>query len=334
MAKNKEVIAGVRNAVRNCMKVKAGERVVILGDNKTKDIVKLFKKEVESVTQEVVVFVLEDFGKRPLRELPEEISERMREADASFYMAHSASFDGGSELDSVIKPLKEIVYSCRGRHAHMPNLVSEIVEVGLNTDPVKVNEFTEKVYDFVREAKEIEVKTERGTSLRARFDKKFKWVKCSAIPEIWDNLPGAEVFTCPAKIDGVVVIDGVLGNKFSSYGLLDKNVLRVEIENGVVANVECSNEKLGKEFFEFISMDENASRVGEFAFGTNIFLKELIGRNLQDEKFPGFHLAFGDPIGKKTNASWSSKAHVDGVVKGCTIRVDGKVLMENGEYVI
>ena len=48
--------------------------------------------------------------------------------------------------------------------------------------------------------------------------------------------------------------------------------------------------------------DENSDRVGEFAIGTNIELKDVIGKILQDEKYPGIHIAFGNPYGAHTGA--------------------------------
>jgi aminopeptidase len=72
--------------------------------------------------------------------------------------------------------------------------------------------------------------------------------------------------------------------------------------------------------------------VGEFAIGTNTGLTDLIYNLLQDEKFPGIHIAFGSSLPGKTGAKWDSKAHVDGVIKNPTIHVDGETIMENGTF--
>jgi len=57
--------------------------------------------------------------------------------------------------------------------------------------------------------------------------------------------------------------------------------------------------------------DSNSDRVGEFAIGTNIDLKDVIGEILQDEKYPGVHIAFGNPYGAHTGAEWDSSTHID-----------------------
>jgi aminopeptidase len=51
--------------------------------------------------------------------------------------------------------------------------------------------------------------------------------------------------------------------------------------------------------------------VGEFAIGTNIGVRDVIGNILQDEKIPGVHIAFGNPYGAHTGADWYSATHID-----------------------
>ena len=77
---------------------------------------------------------------------------------------------------------------------------------------------------------------------------------------------------------------------------------------------------------------KGAGGVGEFAIGTNIAVTELSGNLLQDEKIPGIHVAFGNPIGYETGADWTSDVHVDVVPTGCNITVDGKIIMGNGIF--
>ena len=74
--------------------------------------------------------------------------------------------------------------------------------------------------------------------------------------------------------------------------------------------------------------------MGEFAIGTNTGLTELIYNLLQDEKFPGIHIAFGSPLPGKTGADWNSKAHVDGVIRNPSIYVDDEIIMENSKFLL
>ena len=64
------------------------------------------------------------------------------------------------------------------------------------------------------------------------------------------------------------------------------------------------NRALRDDFWAYTHTDENSDRVGEFAIGTNIGCTHVIGHILQDEKFPGVHIAFGNPYGAHTGADW------------------------------
>jgi leucyl aminopeptidase (aminopeptidase T) len=74
--------------------------------------------------------------------------------------------------------------------------------------------------------------------------------------------------------------------------------------------------------------------VGEFAIGTNIELKDVIGQILQDEKFPGVHIAFGNPYGAHTGAEWYSSTHIDVVGRRFDIWVDGEQIMRHGRFLL
>ncbi len=69
-----------------------------------------------------------------------------------------------------------------------------------------------------------------------------------------------------------------------------------------LTEVQSNNAELEDEFWRYTHTDENSDRVGEFAIGTNIGLKGVIGNILQDEKLPGIHMAFGNPYGAHTGA--------------------------------
>ena len=135
-----------------------------------------------------------------------------------------------------------------------------------------------------------------------------------------------------------MVVDGCFGDYFTEkYGDLKATPLRYKLKNSrcVKGSVECQNAELKKEFEQYtFNSDENSDRAGEFAIGTNIGLTELIGNLLQDEKFPGVHIALGGSYPEKTGAEWNSNAHNDGVLRSPTVVVDGKVIMKDGKFTI
>jgi len=222
----------------------------------------------------------------------------------------------------------------------MINFSEIMMSQGMAADYAVIQEVSAKVADVVKNAKTIHVTTPAGTDATFTFDTKYKWVVSDGniTAGHWSNLPDGEVFTAPVDAEGTVVVDGILGDYFTDkYGTLDKTPLKYELKGSrcVKGSVECSNQELKEDWEKYtFETDENSARVGEFAIGTNVALKELIGNLLQDEKFPGVHVALGDSYSNKTGSGWSSKAHLDGILIKPTVEVDGKLIMKDGEFQI
>ncbi len=96
----------------------------------------------------------------------------------------------------------------------------------------------------------------------------------------------------------------------------------------------CANHALEDEFWAYCHTDENSDRVGEFAIGTNIALRDVIGHILQDEKIPGVHIAFGNPYGDHTGAQWYSSTHIDVVGTKFDIWCDERQVMRDGTFLV
>jgi len=193
------------------------------------------------------------------------------------------------------------------------------------------------VIDTVREARTIRATTPAGTDITATMSPSYRWIKTSGLisREKWGNLPGGEVFTTPGSVTGTFVVDGVVGDWLCDrYGLLERTPLTLEIERSRLVSARSENRALRDDFWAYTHTDDQSDRVGEFAIGTNIELRHVIGHILQDEKFPGVHIAFGNPYGAHTGADWYSSTHIDVVGLRFNIWVDGKPIMEGGKFLI
>jgi leucyl aminopeptidase (aminopeptidase T) len=120
----------------------------------------------------------------------------------------------------------------------------------------------------------------------------------------------------------------------AKYGDLRGSPLTIRIEGNRLKEAHCSNRALEDEFWKYTHTDENSDRVGEFAIGTNIGLRGVIGNILQDEKLPGIHIAFGNPYGAHTGAEWDSSTHIDVVGTKFDIWADDRQIMRSGEFLI
>jgi leucyl aminopeptidase (aminopeptidase T) len=120
----------------------------------------------------------------------------------------------------------------------------------------------------------------------------------------------------------------------AKFGDLKANPLTIHIKGNRLTEADSSNKELRDDFWAYTHKDENSDRVGEFAIGTNIELKDVIGEILQDEKYPGVHIAFGNPYGAHTGAEWYSSTHIDVVGRKFDIWVDEQQIMRSGQFLI
>jgi aminopeptidase len=332
MAFDPELTPGARNAVRVCLRVQASEKVTVITDEVSLEIAAALVRELEEVGCRYQTWVLEDVATRPLTDLPLAIAEDLESSQVSIFAVQAQT----NELKSRMQ-LTDVVNRRKIRHAHMVNINKRIMLEGMRADFQKVDRLSVKVLETVRKAKQIRAKTPAGTDLLADLNPNYRWVKTSGIisPEKWGNLPGGEVFTTPGEVNGTFVIDGVVGDYLcAKFGDLKANPLTIEVKANRVIAAHSANKELKDDFWAYTHTDENSNRVGEFAIGTNIELKDVIGEILQDEKYPGVHIAFGNPYGAHTGAEWFSSTHIDVVGRNFDIWVDGKQIMRGGLFLI
>jgi aminopeptidase len=327
-----ELKPGAVNAIQICLNVQPHERVTVITDRETREIADALVEEIEAVGAAQSLFVLEDEAPRPLKDLPARIAADMELSQVSIFAARVQANELGSRMQ-----MTDIVNRRKMRHAHMVNINRQIMLEGMRADFRVVDDISVRVINKVRTAKTVRATTPAGSDFTAELNPDYRWVKTSGLisPEKWGNLPGGEVFTSPGEVNGTFVIDGVVGDWLCDrYGNLKDMPLTVVIEKNRLVSAESSNQALRDDFWAYTHTDENSDRVGEFAIGTNIQLNEIIGHILQDEKFPGIHIAFGNPYGAHTGADWYSSTHIDVVGAQFDIWVDDDKIMERGRFLI
>ena len=327
-----ELAPGAQNAIRVCLNVQPHERVTVITDEACREIAAALVREIEAIGAPHALFVLEDLAQRPLAALPDAVARDMERSDVSIFAARAQANELGSRMQ-----MTDIVNRRRMRHAHMVNITDQIMREGMRADYREVDRLSQRVFDIVSPARTIRATTPAGTDVRASLDPALRWVKTSGLisRDKWGNLPGGEVFTSPGEVNGTFVIDGVVGDWLCDrYGSLKATPLTIEIEQSRLVRAASPNAALRDDFWRYTHTDENSDRVGEFAIGTNIGLTSVIGHILQDEKFPGVHIAFGNPYGAHTGATWYSSTHIDVVGTEFDIDVDGVRIMEHGRFLL
>jgi len=329
---DKELILGAYNAIRVCLRLKPEERITIITDNESLEIASALAAEVNKVGAELSIMVIEDYAPRPLKNMPQPILDDLAKSQVSIFCAIAHTGELRSRID-----MTEVVDAHKIRHGHMVNINMQIMLEGMRADFLKVDELSQRLIEKARKAKVIKVKSDGGTDMVSNFVPELKWLKTSGIISVekWGNLPGGEIFTSPLSCNGTFVVDGVVGDYLcQKYGDLKDTPLKIEIKDSRIVKMECSNKELLEEFTAYTMTDENSNRVGEFAIGTNLACKKVIGHILQDEKLPTIHIAFGHPYSAHTGADWQSTTHIDCVSIECSIWFDDEQVMDKGKFLI
>jgi leucyl aminopeptidase (aminopeptidase T) len=324
---------GAENAVR-CMGVTSQDRVLILTDYERESIARRVAAAVLARHAQVSVHFLEHYGERPLTAFSEALRADLLQArpTVTYYIATAKP----GEITFRLPLLPFLAKELKVRHGHMIGIDEAIMAEGMCADYDEVFRLTNTLYELVRHARQIHVTSAKGSDVTATFHPEWKWIPCHGRyteQGTWGNLPEGEVFTAPATVDGVLVCD-VLGDFFSAkYGVLQHPVT-LRVQEGYITTVTCQDAAIEQEVRDYLFSTPNGNRTGEFAIGTLTSLKHLTGNLLQDEKMPGLHVAFGNPYPEFTGADWQAKIHVDVIPTRCTIEIDGRQIMRDGQFII
>ena len=331
-----EFLEGARNAVTTCLRIKPEEKVTIITDESCLEISASLVAELDKIGCTWNAFVLERIASRPLDGMPAKVLADMESSQVSIFAVQVQPNELRSRMD-----MTDVVNRRHMRHAHMVNITPEVMVQGMRADFNAVDRLSQVVLDKVRNATYVHATTRAGTDIRADLNPDYKWFKTSGIisPEKWGNLPGGECFTAPGEVNGVFVVDGVVGDFLCArYGILRETPLTINISANRITSISSNNKDLERDFWSYTHTDANSDRVGEFAIGTNIGVSSVIGNILQDEKFPGIHIAFGDPYGAHTGAQWKSTTHIDVVGLSFNIWLGGpdgeEQIMREGKFLI
>src|ERR1022692_150972 len=251
-----ELTPGAYNAVHTCLRIQPWEKVTVITDNACRDIAASIAQELVKVGSPFKAFVLEEIAVRPLIGLPREIADDMETSQVSIFAVNVQQ----NELKSRMQ-MTDIVNRRKMRHAHMVNINHQIMLEGMRADFNRVDALSKKVIEIVSKAKEIKAKNPAGSDLSATLNPNYRWVKTSGIisPDKWGNLPGGEVFTTPGEVNGIYVVDGVVGDYLCErYPDLASQPLTIRIQNNRITEVFSENKVLEEDFWAYTHTDENS----------------------------------------------------------------------------
>lgn len=306
-------------AVRDCMGVVPGERVLVVTDAPLRTIGYAIFETARDLGNEVFLVEMrprQTNGEEP----PPEIAALMTEVDVVLCPTSK----------SLTHTDARRAASAQGvRVATLPGVTEAIMIRCMNADYHAIAARTFRICDLMRATKVIRVTAPAGTDVTLPIEGREAHASSGLFREkgLWGNLPTGESYLAPLEglSNGVVVVDGSM----ASVGMVDEPI-RIVVKDGYATDISGG---LAARRFEALlePHGKDARTVAEFGIGTND-RAILTGVILEDEKVMGtIHIAFGD--NKSMGGTVRVASHLDGLVKQATVWFDDRLVMDAGRLV-
>jgi len=316
---NPDLYTAALIAVRDCMGVQPGEKVLVVTDEPLRPIGYAVWQAAKDLGNEVLLVEMlpaRSNGAEP----PLEVADLMLKVD----LVLAATSKSLTHTDS------RRAASAKGvRVATLPGVTEEIMIRCMNADYHRIAQRTFTLCEMMEKTNVIRVTAPAGTDviLPKRGRKAFASSGLFREKGLWGNLPTGEAYLAPeeGKSDGVVVVDGSM----AMIGMV-RDPIRINIRDGYAEEITGSTEAMKlRELLEPHGRD--ARTVAEFGIGTND-RAILSGRIIEDEKVMGtIHIAFGD--NKSMGGSVRVASHLDGLIKEPTVFFDDTMIMKDGRFI-
>ena len=307
-------------AVRDCMGLKPGEKVLVITDEPLRTIGYALLKAAKDLGNEVLLIEIlprASNGAEP----PPEVAELMKMVDVALCPTSKSLTHTDSRRAASAKGV---------RIGTLPGVTEEIMIRCMNADYNKIAQRTFALCKLLEKASTVRVTAPAGTDITMPIKGRTAHSSSGLFREKgqWGNLPTGEAYLAPVEgqSEGVVVVDGSM----AMVGMV-KTPIRIQVEKGYAEDISG-----GEEAQRLIALLEphgrDARTVAEFGVGTND-KAILTGNILEDEKVMGtIHIAFGD--NKSMGGSVRVASHLDGLITRPTVWLDDTMIMNNGKVLV
>lgn len=317
------IMNGARKVVRTLARVRSGEQVLVAADTDTAAVAEALAAAALEITPDVVTTFmtprLVDGDEPPAIVAAALLAANVALVPVSYSISHSTAVRKALEHGTRVLSLP----------AATPD---QLVRGGAEADFEAQAPVVRRVADALSAASTAHLTTPAGTDctfdLRGRTGNAHDCIldrpgKFSAFPNIEANISPVD-----GTAEGVLVFDGSIPN-LRLGGLLRDPVV-CTVEKGNIVNVDGGHEA-GMIRQVWASMGDAAVyNIAQLAIGLNPAILMLTGVWAQD------HGAFGTVhigIGTSANLGGTTKAaaHFDGMMNTPTLKLDGRVLLEDGQ---
>ena len=315
-----ELYSAARIALRDCMGVKVGEKVLVITDEPLRTIGYALWTAAKDLGAEILLMEIlprKTNGEEP----PAEVAELMKMVNVVLCPTSKSLTHTDARRNACSRGV---------RIATLPGVTEEIMIRCMNADYDKIAERTFKLCAMMEKTELVRVTAPAGTDITMPIKGRQAHASSGLFREkgLSGNLPTGEAYLAPLEglSDGIVVVDGSV----ASVGMV-KTPIRIVVRNGYAAEING-----GEEAKRLIALLEphgkDARTVAEFGIGTND-KAILTGNILEDEKVMGtIHIAFGD--NKSMGGTVRVASHLDGLIRTPSVWFDEQQIMKDGKFII
>ena len=306
----------VSTIVRRCLAVTAGEDVLVIVDDATREIGEALRAEAQAVGADAVLAMMDERatdGTDPARPIAAAL------VACDVYIAPTTRSISHT-------PARKRATEAGIRGATMPGVTEDMLARVMSVDFDRMASRSDAVAKLLDENDTAHITSVDGTDLTLAFGARPGISDNGDLtaPGAFGNLPCGEAFVAPVGGEGQIVVTSL-----GSIGISPEPVT-LTLQHGRLVD---ANGGVGPEFIERLrEHGELGLNLAELGVGTNDKAR-VTGLVLEDEKILGtVHVAFGASAG--IGGTVSVPIHLDVVAPGVTLTIGSTTVLERGEYVL
>lgn len=327
------------NIISQSLQLRKDQNLLIFADPGSLDVANLVAETAQRAAVAATIFFVPylfqaHFGVNESLPLPVEAA--IRECDAVL-----SCLSDRPEYLAYRRRVLRTSWSRRIKMAHAPGITLDILRLA-DADYDLIRERCQLLATALVLGQQAEITTVDSRGQQFRLEAEIAgWEFTPGISDgiigdgTWANLPPGETFIVPPDANGEVVVNGSLPGRVLKPG--EELVLR--FKKGKLAGIDPPDSPAAQflratqiAYAESLA-DLNWCNLAEIGFGVNPAVRQLTGIALVDEKKAGtIHVALGDNHSLGGNVE--STIHCDMVIEGATVRVDGKLLLQDGQWLV
>lgn len=317
------MMKGAHKIVNECVKVKAGESVLIVTDMYQEAIASVLVAAAVEAGAEVVMSVMEP-RKRAGQEPPAIIAESMKNVDVvllpvSFSVTHTHAVKNAAENGTRLLVLTDFTEEM-------------LIYGGIEGDFNALKPICKGVADAFAAGHKVHLTTPAGTDLWLdATDRRGNALYCVVEPGEFSTIPTVEANFSPVEgsANGVIVANASI--PYLGIGVLDEPIT-FEVKDGFITSITGGKqaEVLKKDLASH--NDPNSYNIAELGVGLNPKCR-MCGIMLEDEGVVGTaHIGIGTSI--TLGGTVKASCHYDLLMWMPRVEVDGKVILDGLDVLI